>query len=305
MPGERRRHVAAAVDRGDLERVGQPVERQRARQADDVAAVDDPPPEAAVLFRMLVEVHLGGVLVEPGRRHVLGFLDGHPVHMVDLLADLVVLPQMGAAGERGVVILDMEGIGDRQLAHRHRLGQIGNDGLGRRRVRILLAHHHPADVVEYRLATLIDADRAHVDDAGLAVLVLPEPDYRRGGGKGVAGKYRLAELAGGIAEVGDGVERDVGNRLAEDHVKGEHVVDRRPLQAQGRGGKLGRGVHREARAVERRIQRHVAVGDRPGRRVNDPLAHREVFEVVSGIGFYTHDPIRNCCVAPDGDGRVR
>ena len=88
----------------NLEGVGEAVEGQRAGEADDVAAVDEPPAEAALLLHQLVEMDLRRVLVEPGRDHVLGFLDGHAVHMVDLLAHGVVVPEVRAAGERRVVL---------------------------------------------------------------------------------------------------------------------------------------------------------------------------------------------------------
>ena len=75
--------MPAAVDRGDMERVGEAVEAQRAGERDDVAAVDEPPAEPPLTLAQLVEMDLGRVLVEAGRDHVLGLLDGHPVDMVD------------------------------------------------------------------------------------------------------------------------------------------------------------------------------------------------------------------------------
>ena len=59
-----------------------------------MAAIDQPAAEAALALGELVEVHARGVLIEPRRDLVLGFLDRHAVDMVDLLADLVVAEAM-------------------------------------------------------------------------------------------------------------------------------------------------------------------------------------------------------------------
>ncbi len=65
-------------------------------------AVDQALAETAFAFGVLVEMHARGVLIKPRREHVIGFLDRHAVHMIDLLARLVILPHMRAAGLRGV-----------------------------------------------------------------------------------------------------------------------------------------------------------------------------------------------------------
>ncbi len=108
IAGEAGRHVPAAVDGGDVEGVGEAVERQRAGERDDDAAVDEPPLELALRLLMQVEVHLGRVLVEPGGDLVLGLLQRHGVGVVDLLADGVVAPAMRRAGEREVVARHVE-----------------------------------------------------------------------------------------------------------------------------------------------------------------------------------------------------
>src|SRR5690348_1802293 len=43
VPGEARVHVTPAIDRGDPEGVGEAVEAERPRQADDMATIDDAP----------------------------------------------------------------------------------------------------------------------------------------------------------------------------------------------------------------------------------------------------------------------
>jgi hypothetical protein len=119
--------------------------------------------------------------------------------------------------------------------------QLGNDGFGRRRRRVALANHDPAAVVEGDLPTLIDAARAHVDDAGLAVAVLLEADHRRIGGERISRIDRVAKAAGGVAEVGDGIERDVGHRLAKDHVEGQQIIHRGARKGQAVREGVGRG----------------------------------------------------------------
>ena len=73
-----------------------------------MAAIDEPAAEAAFAFGMLVEMHARGVLEEARGELVLGLLDGLAVDMVDLLADLVVAPALGRAGERIVVAPEVE-----------------------------------------------------------------------------------------------------------------------------------------------------------------------------------------------------
>jgi hypothetical protein len=104
--------MAAAVERDDHLRIRQPVERQRARQADDMPAIDQPP---AILARGGVEMHLGGVLPEPGGQHVLGLLDGHAVDMVDHLAHRVVAPAVRLSGQGEIVAGEIQPRGDGQI----------------------------------------------------------------------------------------------------------------------------------------------------------------------------------------------
>src|SRR5205085_12094111 len=65
-------YVAPAVDRRDVERVGEAVEGERAGERDHVPAVDQPLAEAALRFGELVEVHARRILVEPGGERMLG-----------------------------------------------------------------------------------------------------------------------------------------------------------------------------------------------------------------------------------------
>ena len=195
---------------------------------------------------------------------------------------------MGAAGEIGIVFLDVKLIPHGEIADVNRFRQIGDDDLGGRRVHILFADHDPADIVQHRIAALVDTHRTHIDDTGFAVLVFPKADHRRRGRDRIAGIDRLAKFAAGVSQVGDGVEGNVRDGLAEDHMEREHIVHRRPLEPKRRPRELARRVDREAGSVERRIQRNVAVGDRPRRRVDDLLAQFKVLEVIARIGFSAH-----------------
>ena len=99
IAGEERRDMPAAVDRRDMEGVGEAVETERPGERDHMPAIDEPPPEAPLALAELVEMHLGGVLIEPGRRLVLGLLDGDAVDMVDALAGAIVLEPIGRPAE--------------------------------------------------------------------------------------------------------------------------------------------------------------------------------------------------------------
>jgi hypothetical protein len=140
-----------------------------------VAAIDDPTPEPPLGLDVLVEVDLGGVVVEPGREHVLGLLDRHAVDVVDPLADLVVVPQIGAAAEGRVVVPPAQIPRHFQVTDGDRRGQLRQHRLGRRGGLVALADHDPADIVEHGRAVLVGPDRVHIDDAGLAVSVGLEP----------------------------------------------------------------------------------------------------------------------------------
>src|SRR5215469_5752006 len=79
-----------AVDRRNVKRIGEPVERERAGERDHVAAVDQAAAEAALRRRMLVEMDARGVLIEPRCDLMLGLFHGYAVDVVDLLADGIV-----------------------------------------------------------------------------------------------------------------------------------------------------------------------------------------------------------------------
>ena len=100
--------MARAVQPENMEGVGQPVEAQAARDRDEMAAIDEPPPEPPLAFDMLIEMHPRGVLEQAGGELMLGLLDGLAVDMVDLVADRVVVEALGRTGERIVVAAEIE-----------------------------------------------------------------------------------------------------------------------------------------------------------------------------------------------------
>ena len=108
---------------------------------------------------------------------------------------------------------------------------------------------------------LIAAGRAHVDDAGLAVLVGFQAHDLGVTGDGVARVQRHAEATPCIAQVGDRVERNVGHGAAEHQVKGEHRVERRGLQTHGLRERIA-GGECEAVAEQCRVHRHFTDANR-------------------------------------------
>ena len=95
-------------------------------------AIDEAPPEAPLPFAELVEMHFRGVLIEPGRRLVLGLFDRDAVDMIDPLAGAIVLEPMRRAAE---LVVERGAIDPRtgcaEIGDGDRLRQFGNMGLGR------------------------------------------------------------------------------------------------------------------------------------------------------------------------------
>ena len=116
-------------------------------------------------------------------------------------------------------------------------------------------------------------------------------------------RQRIARIDGlqkpavGVAEVGDGVQRDIRRRFAEYDVKGQQIVERGARIADRLCEGIG-GLNRKARAVERRIERHVAIGDGARRRVGNDLAVAEILEEIARIGFRARHRcrLRSCMI---------
>ena len=70
--------MAAAIDRGEMKGVGKTVVGQCPNERNDDVAVNDAFAETAFGLRVLVEVNLRRVLIEPGRGLMLGFLEVMP-----------------------------------------------------------------------------------------------------------------------------------------------------------------------------------------------------------------------------------
>ena len=98
-----------------------------------MAAIDQATAEAALAFGELVEVNLGGVLVQPGGELMLGLFDRHAVDMVDLLARQKIAPAIRRAGQGEVIFARVDHrAGVAELVGRERARQLRRD-FGRRR----------------------------------------------------------------------------------------------------------------------------------------------------------------------------
>ncbi len=284
VAGERGCGVTRAVQAEHVEGVGESVEAQAPRDRDDVAAIDEAAAEPGLALDVLIEMHARGVLEQTGGELMLGFLDGLAVDMIDLLADCVILPAALRARERIVVNFEIElGQCRAELLRIDGRRKLRHHRFGRRRILVALVHHHPARIAQHRLAMLIASGGAHIDRAALLVGVLLQPDHLGGRGDGVAGIDRLQETELGIAEIGDGIARNIGNGLADHHVEHEQIVDRR-LRVADRFGEGVRGLHGEARAIERGEQADIAHRHGARRGVDDVLAEAEILEIIADDG---------------------
>src|SRR5262249_27098446 len=168
--GEGWRRVARAVQPENVKGVGEPVEAQAPRDRDDVAAVDESASKPAFALDVLVEVDARGVLEQARSELVLRFLYCLAVDVVDLVADRIIAPALGRAGERVVVALDIE---------RRERGTkcwwvdtcrlLGDDQGWGRRIHVSLIHHHPARIREHGLPALVFSRRTHIDSAAFLV----------------------------------------------------------------------------------------------------------------------------------------
>ena len=121
---ERGISVGTCVDRHHKFRALKPVERQRAGQRYDVAAIDQ-----ALAFGSCghVEMHFGGVLPQARRHHVFGFFKRHAVNVVDNFTDFIIAKPVRCAGFAEAVIAKIEALGHSQFSRRHVIGQIGHN----------------------------------------------------------------------------------------------------------------------------------------------------------------------------------
>ena len=194
---EQRRHVASAIDRRDMESVGEPVAGQRTGERDHVPAIDQPAAETALGLGKQVEVDARIVLVKPRGHLVFGFFDRHPVDVVDLFADVIVVIAIGAAGKGKIISRDIERrarIADR--ADGHPVGKARHMIRRRERVRIALLQHHPADIFERLAAVVLEAGSSDEHDAGLAARIFLHTDDLGYRVQRIAGIDRGQKVAG-------------------------------------------------------------------------------------------------------------
>ena len=147
----------------------------RAR-GDHMAAIDQALAEAALGFGELVEMDPRGVVIEPRRHHVLGFFDGACRRYGRSSRRLRSRPSRVLAAEfdRLEHARNRAPSGATQVVWRHdALPASAPSRPAAADVRIALAHHHPAHEGDGLVVHLVEAFGADIDDAGLAVGVLP------------------------------------------------------------------------------------------------------------------------------------
>jgi hypothetical protein len=157
---------------------------------------------------------------------MLGFLHRDAVDMIDFFTDLVVTEPVRASGQDVVVgrAIDFRA-GAAEARRLYALWKFGHLFAWRRPRLIAFAHHHPSDVVEHRITGIVETARTHVDNAGLFVGVLFQPDdfgNRIQRGAWIDG---LEKPAIGVAQIGNGIKRDVRHGLAEHDMKHQQIVD--------------------------------------------------------------------------------
>ena len=222
--------------------------------------------------------------------------------MIDPLARRIVLPAMRRTGGAVVVAGNREtGRHDEILRLHRRRGRRHDSGLDRC-LRIALVHHHPAHIVEHHLAALVDTGGAHPDDAARLVGILAQAQHRRMRRQRVAGIDRHAPAEFRVAEIGDGVQRDVRHRLADDDVEDEKVVERGVRQAD-RLREHVRRIDGEARPVERDVQRRIGLGQRARGGMAEFLPDAEILEEIAVAGL-VHAPACSSLIA-EASARAR
>ena len=279
--------MAPGIDAQDQARILQPVEAERPGGGDDHAPVDQPPAGGVLRPLMLVEVHLGGVLVEAGGHLGLGLLHHHAVHMVDPLPHRIVLEGVGRARQGEVVAGEVQPLRQDEVRRRDEGGRLRRAVRRCRGGRVALSHHHPAHIGQDRLAPLVGTGGADIDDPGLAVGGLLHPQHLGGRRQRVPGRHRGEEAPLRIAQIGHGVQADVRHRLAEHHVEHQQRVERRGGQTAGTC-EFGGGEQGVATAVQGRGEGHVAFRHRARRRVGHDEARMKILEIAAGIGFRGH-----------------
>ena len=230
-------------------------------------------------------MHFSGVLIEARRHLVFGLFHRHAVDMVDSFADLVIGKAEQRARQHRIII----------IGHDHRTGipqsiglktgrKIGDMRLQSRTGGVGLAHHHPAHIIQHHIAMLVEPARADIDHAGFAVGVFFQADHFGCRRQRITGIDGGEKAAGGIAEIGHRIDRNIGHGLAEHDVEHQQIIDRRLRIADG-AGKFIRGLHRKPSAIECGIERDIAAGHAARGCMGDHIAQPEILEKASRSGF--------------------
>ena len=189
------------------------------------------------------------------------------------------------------------------------LGQFGHFFLRAGAASSRFAHHHPAHIVEHGFAGFIEAARAHIDDAGLLVGILLQPDDfgdRIQRGARVDG---LEKPAIGIAKIGNRIERDIRHGLAEHHVEHQQIVERRARVAdflcERRRTIALQNAHQTTRCKARHRRRSPCAawrGGSAGRGGNPRKNCRDLFSGQTARS-QIHSFIRSCPATPFSQNR--
>ena len=118
------------------------------------------------------------------------------------------------------------------------------------------------------------------DDAHVVARCFATADDLRLRVKRIAREDRFDEPDVGVAQIGRRIEGDVRYRAPEHDVEDQHVVHRRPLEAE-RPGELGGAVERPSVSGQGYVQGDIAIGDCARDRVVEDLARGEVLEEVA------------------------
>ena len=229
-------------------------------------------------------MHFGGVLPKPRCHHMFSFFDGHTVHVVNSLADLIIPPAMRLACEGEIVVGEIQSFWDHKVLSVDHFGQIWHHRSRCRRIQIPFAHHYPAHIFHHHVVVLVHAPSAHIDNAGFPIGILLNPDDFADRAQRIAFVDRLEPTPLGISEIGHRVQRHIGNRLAKHNMKRCQVIQWRFWKTR-RAGKFIRRIERMACGIERMIQRSFATRHCAWHGVINHVTHRIIFEKSPGVGL--------------------
>ena len=275
------------IDRGYQQSIAQTIKAQRPRHGNHMPAIHQPTAKAAFSLSILIEMHLGCILIQPRRHHVIRLLNRHTIDVINLLADFIITPHVSAAGQFWIETRKIQPLRHMQLLNRHNFWQIRHINFRGRRIHIAFAHHHPAHIFQHNFITLINTRGTHINHTGFTVGVFFQPNHFGRGRERIAGKHGLEEFAIRVAQIGDRIERNVRHSFTKHNMERQHVVYRGAIIT-NLARHLVRRLQRKPCGEQRRIKRDIPSRDRTRRRVRQHLANFKVFKEIARIGFCSH-----------------